>query len=294
VYQDLGKGSPGSTVIVDALADGAGCARDIPYLQRLGVNTILVYAVDTNGDHSACLQQLATAGIYVLAQLNGKPKNVDQNIGYRPASWQYTLANRFMTIIDEFQAYPNVLGFMVAHGLEESTLGLSAMGFVKAAVRDMKSYMKIKGYRNIPVGYGGDDFDSRSIGDYLNCGDRNSSIDFISIDRGDFDDFNNTINLKFVGQLTRDYRDFSIPMFIDAYAADPKVQPYPFNEVQVIYSPNTTQVISGAFEYGWFHNYDDPGKSTIKLDTHFLNLCRFGRNKWKHNRTTAKLYIFPE
>lgn len=57
-------GEPSS--FVDPLANSAACARDVPFLQQLGVNTIRVYSVDYTLNHDACMQALSGAGIYTM------------------------------------------------------------------------------------------------------------------------------------------------------------------------------------------------------------------------------------
>lgn len=51
---------------MDNLADAAGCARDLPNLQKLGINAIRAYSVDSSLNHDSCMSALSGAGIYVM------------------------------------------------------------------------------------------------------------------------------------------------------------------------------------------------------------------------------------
>lgn len=54
------------TDFVDPLSNSTGCARDLPYLKQLGVNTLRVYSVNSTENHDDCMKQLSDAGIYTL------------------------------------------------------------------------------------------------------------------------------------------------------------------------------------------------------------------------------------
>lgn len=46
------------------------CKLDAGLMSQLGVNTIRVYHVDSAGDHDACMNTFADAGIYVMVDLD--------------------------------------------------------------------------------------------------------------------------------------------------------------------------------------------------------------------------------
>jgi hypothetical protein len=59
-----------TTQYIDALSDGKSCKRDIEVLKKVRTNTIRVYAVDPTKNHDDCMNALADAGIYVVADLS--------------------------------------------------------------------------------------------------------------------------------------------------------------------------------------------------------------------------------
>jgi hypothetical protein len=53
-------------VVTDPLADTVGCTRDLPLLQKLGINTIRAYSVDSSLNHDSCMSAFSAAGIYTM------------------------------------------------------------------------------------------------------------------------------------------------------------------------------------------------------------------------------------
>jgi hypothetical protein len=150
------------------LADEAGCARDIPILKELGTNVIRVYAVNASLDHSACMNLLAENDIYLIQDLSNPSSSIDRS----DPEWTTELFAEYAAVVDAMANYTNVLGFFAGNEVSNNVNNTDASAFVKAAVRDMKAYIKTKGYRTIGVGYATNDDASirTNLAHYFNCG----------------------------------------------------------------------------------------------------------------------------
>ena len=176
-YQDNARFIPGSTSFVDGLADSQQCARDVPLLTRLGVNTILVASVITAAEHAYCMRLLEDAGIYVILILNGLNEDAQVVDGARMLPWDYTTYARFFARIDAFRKFSNTLAFAIELA-DMSDDASHVTPKLKAAARDMKEYIANKKYRAIPVGSIEHDHAATSFADYMRCGTPGESVDF--------------------------------------------------------------------------------------------------------------------
>ena len=154
----------------DPLADVAGCTRDIPVLQELRTNTIRVYAIDPTADHNECMSMLSDAGIYVVADLSQPDNSIIRN----DPQWDDELYARYAAVIDDMSQYNNTLGFFAGNEVSNQPNNTDASAFVKAAVRDMKAYIKQQDYRPMGVGYATNDdgLIRDQMADFFDCGDR--------------------------------------------------------------------------------------------------------------------------
>jgi len=256
------SGSSPSSGYTDPLADVNACERDIPILEELRTNTIRVYALDPTANHTVCMQMLADAGIYVIADLSQPELSINRDT---PA-WNQQLYTRYTAVIDDMSQYTNTLGFFAGNEVSNQPNNTDASAFVKAAVRDMKAYIKAKNYRTIGIGYATND-DSAirdDMADYFDCGNQENTIDFWGLNIyswcGDSSYTGSGYNVQ-----TDNFKSYDVPVFFAEYGCN-LVQPRTFTQVQALYGENMTGVWSGGIVYMYFQETNDYGLVSIGPD----------------------------
>jgi hypothetical protein len=253
LYSIEDKRFPNSTVHIDPLTDDIYCARDIPHLLHLGINTLVVDNLNINQDHSACMELLKNAGIYVLAQLtaNGLQYRLNGQVTY---PFDRGLFEHHAKIINSLQRHSNVLGFLVRLN-DNSPSHIKDIPAFKAMIRDLKQYIKVKSSRPIPIGAQGVDHQkSILISEYMCCGSNEIAADFFSLFspnqfplNGATWCLNSTIEMD---GMAENYHNFPKPVIL-GYGCDYRVA-HRFNEVRYMYSDNMTDIFSGAIAVQWF------------------------------------------
>jgi hypothetical protein len=257
------SGSSPNSGYTDPLADVNGCERDIPILEELRTNTIRVYALDPTANHTVCMQMLADAGIYVIADLSQPELSINRDT----PTWNQQLYTRYTAVIDDMSQYTNTLGFFAGNEVSNQPNNTDASAFVKAAVRDMKAYIKVKNYRTIGIGYATND-DSAirdDMADYFDCGgNQEDTIDFWGLNIyswcGDSSYTESGYNVQ-----TDNFESYNVPVFFAEYGCN-LVQPRTFTQVQALYGENMTGVWSGGIVYMYFQEANDYGLVSIGLD----------------------------
>jgi hypothetical protein len=254
----------GTSTFTDPLADKAGCTRDIPILKELGTNVIRVYAINASLDHSACMQMLNDAGIYLIQDLSNPSSSINRN----SPTWTTELFAEYASVVDALANYTNVLGFFAGNEVSNEVNNTNASAFVKAAVRDIKSYIKAKNYRKIGVGYATNDDAAIRIplAHYFNCGDADSAIDFWGYNIYSWCGASSYTESGY-DQRTLEFANYSVPAFFAEYGCN-TVQPRQFTEVQAIYGKNMTPVWSGGIVYMYFQEANDYGKNKTLATNH--------------------------
>ncbi|KAK9237990.1 Glucanosyltransferase-domain-containing protein [Lipomyces kononenkoae] len=251
----------------DPLSDPNSCARDIFMFQKLGLNTVRIYSVDPTLDHDECMSLLASAGIYLVLDVNTAVYGQNLN-RYEP--WT-TYTEAYMThvfqVIEAFSGYNNTLGFFAGNEvINDNTSAIASPNYVKAVVRDMKDYISNNIIRQVPVGYSAADvLDYRvTLSSYLECGPDDEAVDFLGVNSyqwcGD-----QTFNSSQYNILVEDYANFSLPVFFSEFGCI-QVLPRTFQEVGTIFSDEMSVVFSGGIVYEYSQEASDYGLVNISSD----------------------------
>jgi hypothetical protein len=252
-----------NTTYTDPLADGDACKRDIPYLKAIYTNILRVYAIDPTKNHDDCMAQLASADIYVVADMSEPGTSIESD----DPEWDVSLYNRYTSVIDALQKYKNVIGFFAGNENVSSANQTAAAAFVKAAVRDSKGYISSQGYRSsLGVGYATADVPTRDqLAHYFACEPGNTgnstAIDFWGYNVYSWCGDSNYASSSY-GERVDFFSDYPVPVFFAEYGCIEGITGgathRPFTEVSVLYG-NMTDVFSGGIVYEWFMGANDYG-----------------------------------
>ncbi|KAF2109351.1 Glucanosyltransferase-domain-containing protein [Lophiotrema nucula] len=243
----------------DILADGPTCQRDIPYLKELNTNVVYFFNQDPSRDHSACMNAFADAGIYVITFLEG----LERGWYFETITWNVAMLDQFKKVVDNMAQYTNTLGFYLSRSLATPYTG-QYDPLMKAAVRDIKNYIRDKNYRQIPVGYFASNANVTSLGyqkDFMACTDDvQTHPDFIGITlvSNQTTDCTNATSIEPLVEL---FKNTTIPVFVGAYGcnnlqleANAKNDTREWPETAVIYNQKTIEVLSGGIAFEFFQN----------------------------------------
>eukprot|EP01119_Soliformovum_irregulare_P012526 TRINITY_DN325_c0_g1_i2.p1 TRINITY_DN325_c0_g1~~TRINITY_DN325_c0_g1_i2.p1 ORF type:complete len:559 (-),score=157.23 TRINITY_DN325_c0_g1_i2:61-1737(-) len=229
----------------DVLADPVTINRDLPYLQALGLNAIRVYETNSSLNHDVCMQILDNAGIYVILDVPTPTTSITTT---NPA-WNQDLFVNFAAKIDAFATYGNILAYIASNEVSTTVNNTDASAYVKAAVRDVKAYVRSKGL-STPVGYAIADAGDIATAQeqYFACsGDGSDSPDFYGINIYRWCG-NSTYQISGYDVVTQTFTNWPIAVLFSEYGCN-NPSPRIFTEVLSLYSSNMTGVFSGGLVY---------------------------------------------
>ncbi|KAL8915968.1 MAG: hypothetical protein Q9172_006536 [Xanthocarpia lactea] len=266
---------------VDPLSNGTFCLRDAALMQRLGVNTIRVYNLDPFLNHDLCASIFNAVGIYMLLDVNSPLPNESLNPDDLTSSYNSAYLNRIFAVVEAFKNFPNTLGFFGGNEVMQKpgTEG-EVPPYLRAVTRDLKNYIAKHSSRNIPVGYAAADVReilAESFA-YLSCDIDGSSsdesrIDFFGLNSYSWCGGDATFQTAGYDILVQMFGNTTIPIFFSEYGCN-KVKPRVFDEVQALYGPNMTSVMSGGIVYEYVQEFNeyglvdlhDNGTAVIRVD----------------------------
>jgi len=252
----------GSSKATDPVADSTTCTRDIAKFKDLGINTVRVYTVDNTASHDDCMSMLADAGIYLVLDVN-TPK-YSLNRADPASSYNDVYLQSIFATIDAFANYTNVLAFFSGNEVINDDTTTDAAPYVKAVTRDMRQYIKSRGYRPIPVGYSAADVSANrmEMAHYMNCGSDDERSDFFA-----FNDYSwcdpSSFTISGWDQKVKNFTDYGIPIFLSEYGCVAGKYRH-FDETAALYNKEMTSVYSGGLVYEYSEEDSGYGLVTIK------------------------------
>ncbi|KAF7789199.1 hypothetical protein EIP86_000138 [Pleurotus ostreatoroseus] len=279
------------STFIDSLADGAGCQRDIPFLQELDVNVIRAYSVDSTLDHDTCMNALSAANIYTIIDLS-LPTN--GSIDRLDPAWTTDLLDLYLNTINVFSKYDNVLGYNVGNEIVTQANGTAAAAFIKAAARDVKAYLNSKNI-NALIGYAAIDADDSWLvpfANYLSCDPSNTNSDATAIDLFGLN------NYEFCGDASASaYSDkngafagYNVAAYFSEFGCITS-PPRLWTEVPIIFSEPMSDIWSGGIAFSYFPATSSQGQFgmvTISSDNTTVTVSDdFTRLQAQFNSTTG-------
>ncbi|CAG8738624.1 32103_t:CDS:2, partial [Racocetra persica] len=270
-YQPRGLG----VEYADPLARSEACKRDVKLMKELGFNAIRVYEVDNDKDHDTCMNYFAKAGIYLILDL----ATIKSSINRDNPQWSLSLFQNYIATVDAFSKYPNTLAFFAGNEVTNNKSNTEASSFVKAAIRDIKEYIRVNAKKNngriIPVGYSSnDDQDVRiPLKEYFNCGNKSEQADFYGVNLYEWCG-DSTFETSGYADRTGEFDNYNIPVILSEYGCN-VVMPRKFTEVSTIYGSQMTSVWSGGIVYEWSQESNSYGLVEIDKDGNAKKLQDF-------------------
>ncbi|KAI9856734.1 MAG: hypothetical protein M1813_008771 [Trichoglossum hirsutum] len=240
----------------DPLLDTNQCTLDASLMHDLGANAIRVYHVEPSGDHKGCMDAFAAKGIYVFVDLSTFNTQIIQD----DVHWNQTQFTAFTKVLDEFVKFDNTAGVFIGNEVITKANGSEAAPYIKAAVRDVKSYRDSKNMRKVPIGYSAADIAELRpmLQNYLVCGKNAAeSIDFFALNAYEWCG-HSSYTVSGYNQLTKNATGYPVPIFFSETGCNTN-RPRDFADQSAIFGDQMVDYWSGAIIYEWIEEANNYG-----------------------------------
>lgn len=285
IAQDPNNPFPEPSDFTDPLADPTACNRDIPKLKELAVNSIRVYSVDSSKNHDACMQALSDAGIYTIIDLS---LPVNGSINRAAPSWDVSLLDLYLTTVNAFLKYDNVLAFNVGNEVVAQTTNTTITApYIKAAARDVKAFLKSKS-SSILVGYASTDGPSSwrgPLAQYLGCGSEETAVDIYGLNNYEW--CGDSSFQKAYATSDSEFANLNIPAYFSEFGCV-DTPPRLWTEVQSIFGTDLNPHWSGGIAFSYFPAEGGFGLVTLSPDNSTVDTSSgdYQRLKAQYNNVT--------
>ncbi|KAI8995412.1 Glucanosyltransferase-domain-containing protein [Trametes punicea] len=276
------------STFIDPLANGTACARDLPFLQQLDVNTIRVYSVNSSLNHDDCMNALSQANIYTIIDL---ALPVNGSIDRNNPSWTTNLLDLYLETISVFSKYDNVLAYNVGNEVIVNPAGTGAAPFIKAAARDVRAYLNSISSSAL-VGYAaidGDDSWVLPLANYLSCDPTGSNSGSTAIDLFGLNNYEycGAASPSVYNTKNGDFAGYNIPAYFSEFGCVSQ-PPRLWTEVPVIFSPPMSDIWSGGIAFSYFPAQSNDGQfGMVTIDGNTVTPNDdFNRLKAQYNNVT--------
>lgn len=271
VPQSAAPGTDNERILLDPLSDGylPHLERDIPVFKQLGLNTVQVTGIDPTLSHDNAMHLLQAHGIYVIVKVGErlrKPQSIPNPATF-DSSRYYTLAlmRRVLRTIDQLADHFNLLCFMFV-GSKVHNYNLSPMAMlIRAAIRDCKAFLHVRGGRVPPVGVDVPDIVDlklRSL-QYFTAGPAAERVDFFAHQCYSWAG-ESTFRISGWQNMVQVHRQYPLPMFLSEYGTNATTRVW--QETGCLYSPDMTGVFSGGCAYTYLEHGNGYGVVEISDD----------------------------
>lgn len=277
---DDNGGFPEPDSFTDPLALPDACTRDVANFRDLGINTVRVYSVNSSLNHDACMSSFSNAGIYVILDL-ALPLN--GSINRAQPSWDVGLLDLYASTIDVFSRYDNLLAVNIANEVVTQPSNANAAPFIKAAVRDIKAYLRSKN-SNVLVSYSSTDGPSGvnqwrdMLAYYLTCGSADTSVDIYGLNSYSWCG-NSSYTASGYNTLTSDFSSLPVPAYLAEFGCVENVgtNNRPWTEVAALFSAPMTDTFSGGVAFSYFPQDTGPDYGLVSVSGNTVNT----RSDWQ-------------